>query len=304
MHREDGDDRGREPRPRPAGDGAVQPRALRRGARGARAGAAHRRRIRVPLPRGGGRSATCAPIVIQQGELAHGRRLIARGPRAWPSSSTTSRASAPRTRSSVRSSAGSATSTAAERTSLPPVDLATSPPDGFDVVTSDSLLGLALVASGQGRHDEALAHVDEAIARGRRGDSPMAVARALVGRGYVQLARGPARRGGGGVARRAGDGGNGWGSPTSSSRPRPRSPRSRCAAASERRRTGSPGRCWRRSASRTSSGPSSPATSTGRAGGCCSSAAILGPPTAPTAARAYLDTSARGSTTTSCARRS
>ena len=67
--------------------------------------------------------------------------------------------------------------------------LAHSPASGFDLVTSDALLGLALVSLVQGRCDEALVHVDEAIARGRRAESPMAEARALVGRGYVQLAR-------------------------------------------------------------------------------------------------------------------
>ena len=79
MHREDDDDRGRERRARPAGDGAVQRRAAspRRGRcleqalpSSSRPGFRYREAVVV---------SNLAAIVIQHGELGDGRRLITRG---------------------------------------------------------------------------------------------------------------------------------------------------------------------------------------------------------------------------------
>ena len=127
-----------------------------------------------------------ASIVVQQGELAYGRRLIARGLELCIDlDDREGIATAYTVIGEIERRVG-ALDAAAE--ALPKL-IETRPRGGFDVVTSDALLGLALVALVQGRPDEALSHVDEAIARGRRAESPMAESRALVGRGYVQLAR-------------------------------------------------------------------------------------------------------------------
>ena len=128
-----------------------------------------------------------AAIVVQHGELGEGRRLISRGLELCIElDDQEGVATAYTILGEIDRRAGDFE--AAER-DLGKV-LESMPGAGFDVVSSDALLGLALVASIQGRHDEALVHADRSVFHGRRAESPMAVARAQVGLGYVHLARG------------------------------------------------------------------------------------------------------------------
>lgn len=60
----------------------------------------------------------------------------------------------------------------------------------FDMLASDSLVGLALVADERGRHLEAERFADGALEAARRAQSPLAEARALLTRGGVLLAAG------------------------------------------------------------------------------------------------------------------
>ena len=143
----------------------------------------------LPLSRGGRR---------QQpgGDRRPARRAGPRPSTDQPGSRAVHRPRRPRrhrhgaTTSSARSTAGSATCEAPKRSFRTALD--TTLHHGFDIVTSDSLLSLALICSAQGRHDEALATSPRRSTVAGRRDSPMAVARALVGRGYVQLAAGQA----------------------------------------------------------------------------------------------------------------
>lgn len=66
--------------------------------------------------------------------------------------------------------------------------LETAPPSGFEVVESDTLVSLALITSARGDTAGALALVDDAIARGQRAASALAVTRGLVAKGYVLVA--------------------------------------------------------------------------------------------------------------------
>jgi tetratricopeptide (TPR) repeat protein len=126
-----------------------------------------------------------AAIVIQHGELGAGRRLITRGLELCIDlEDREGIATARNILGDIYRRAGMID--AAERELVESLSASTS--SGFDRVKSDTLLSLALVAMERGRYDEALAHADEAIERGRAVDSPLAVARALVGRGYVLLA--------------------------------------------------------------------------------------------------------------------
>ncbi len=128
-----------------------------------------------------------AAIVVQQGELAKGRRLITRGLELCIQLDDLEGIGTAYTiLGEIERRVGDFDE--AERV-LGKV-LETMPEAGFDVVTSDALLGLALVASIQGRHDEALVNADRAVFHGRRAESPMAVARAQIGLGYVHLALG------------------------------------------------------------------------------------------------------------------
>jgi class 3 adenylate cyclase/tetratricopeptide (TPR) repeat protein len=127
-----------------------------------------------------------AAIVVQQGELGYGRRLIRRGLELCIElDDLEGIATAHNIVGEIERRVGDfAGAEVSLRTALE-----TTVQQGFEVVTSDSLLGLALICAIQGRDDEALTNVDESIDRGRRAQSPMAEARALVGRGYVLLAR-------------------------------------------------------------------------------------------------------------------
>jgi tetratricopeptide (TPR) repeat protein len=61
---------------------------------------------------------------------------------------------------------------------------------GFDYVSSDALLSLALIAEAEGNPSEAVAFTAEAAQRGEKADSPLAVARARLGEGLVLLGDG------------------------------------------------------------------------------------------------------------------
>jgi class 3 adenylate cyclase/tetratricopeptide (TPR) repeat protein len=127
-----------------------------------------------------------ASIVVQQGELGNGRRLIERGLELCIAlEDAEGVATAYTILGELERRVGDFD--AAEKALRKALE--TMPPRGFDIVNSDALLGLAMIESVQDRHDEALADANEAIERGRQAESPMAEARALVGRGYVQLAR-------------------------------------------------------------------------------------------------------------------
>ena len=58
---------------------------------------------------------------------------------------------------------------------------------GFDYVSSDALLSLALIAEAEGNPSEAVRFTAEAAQRGEKADSPLAVARARLGEGLVLL---------------------------------------------------------------------------------------------------------------------
>ncbi len=134
-----------------------------------------------------------ASIVIQRGELGKGRRLIERGLELCIElDDLEGIATAHNIRGEIARRVGDYTG--AEK--MLRTALATTSERGFPYLTSDSLLGLALIYSIQGRHDEAFANVDKAVASGREADSPMATARALVGRGYVAARPWRDRRGG------------------------------------------------------------------------------------------------------------
>ncbi|MDF2731854.1 MAG: adenylate/guanylate cyclase, partial [Desertimonas sp.] len=128
-----------------------------------------------------------AAIVVQQGEFGYGRRLITRGLELCTDlEDIEGVATAHNIVGEIERRVGNLDSA---EDSLRKA-LETTIPQGFEVVTSDTLLSLALIRSQRGYHDEALANVDDAITRARRADSTMAVARGLVGRGYVQLSAG------------------------------------------------------------------------------------------------------------------
>ncbi len=74
---------------------------------------------------------------------------------------------------------------------------------GFDYVSSDALLSLALIAEAEGKPSEAAAFTVEAAQRGEKADSPLAVARARLGEGLVLLGHGDRRQGRGGAHRSA-----------------------------------------------------------------------------------------------------
>ena len=127
-----------------------------------------------------------AAIVVQHGELGEGRRLISRGLElCLELDDLEGVATAYTILGEIDRRVGDFE--AAER-DLGKV-LESLPASGFDVVSSDALLGLALVSSAQRRHDDALVYADRALFYARRAESPMAVARANVGLGYVHLAR-------------------------------------------------------------------------------------------------------------------
>jgi class 3 adenylate cyclase/tetratricopeptide (TPR) repeat protein len=128
-----------------------------------------------------------ASIVIQQGELVKGRELIVRGialcreleDREGVATGYTVLGELERRVGNYEAAEEALRTT-----------IATTPPRGFDVVNSDAFLGLGLIAYDGGRFAEAAEFAAEAVARGRTAESPMAVARAEVGRGYALLAAG------------------------------------------------------------------------------------------------------------------
>jgi hypothetical protein len=61
---------------------------------------------------------------------------------------------------------------------------------GFDYVSSDALLSLALIAAAEGEPSGAVGFAAEAAQRGEKADSPLAVARARLGEGLVLLGDG------------------------------------------------------------------------------------------------------------------
>ena len=130
-----------------------------------------------------------AAIVVQQGELGYGRRLVIRGLELCIDlEDLEGIATAHNIAGEIQRRVGDLQGAEASLRKA----LETTIQQGFEVVTSDSLLSLALIDSVRGHHDDALAHIDEAVNQARQADSTMAVARALVGRGYVQLAAGQA----------------------------------------------------------------------------------------------------------------
>ncbi len=129
-----------------------------------------------------------AAIVVQQGEFGLGHRLITRGLELCEElDDKEGTATAYTIRGEVERRVGSFA--AAQISLRAAIDLS---PTGHAVVASDSLLGLALVAIAEGRPDDARGHAQAAVAKGREGGSPMAVARAHVGLGYALLAGGRA----------------------------------------------------------------------------------------------------------------
>jgi hypothetical protein len=61
---------------------------------------------------------------------------------------------------------------------------------GFDFVSSDALLSMALITAADGNPTEAVGFTIEAARRGEKADSPLAVARARLGEGLVLLGAG------------------------------------------------------------------------------------------------------------------
>jgi class 3 adenylate cyclase/tetratricopeptide (TPR) repeat protein len=126
-----------------------------------------------------------ASIVVLQGELAYGRRLLERGLKLCIElDDKEGIATAYTVIGEIERRIGDFD--AAERTLNKVLEAV--PPGAFNLVSSDAHLGLALVSLARGHHDNARAAAEEAIAHGHQAESPMAVARALVGRGYVELA--------------------------------------------------------------------------------------------------------------------
>ena len=228
-----------------------------------------------------------AAIVVQHGELAKGRRLISRGLELCIElDDQEGIATAYTILGEIDRRAGDFEAAEGDLGKV----LESMPETGFDVVSSDALLGLALVASTQGRHDDALVYADRALFHARRAESPMAVARANVGLGYVHLAPTMPRM-------RASHCVPGWRRPsgstsdTSWSRPKPPSPESRSCRAVSTRLGGRAGVCWRRSVVQSSSVPSSRRRSTCCAGRCSSTVATPGP-ASRRGRRVYLDSAA------------
>ncbi len=128
-----------------------------------------------------------AAIVVQQGELGHGRRLIDRGLELCKElEDLEGVATAYNIRAEIERRVGDLDRAEADvRATLATIDKR-----GFAVVSSDSLVGLALTQTARGLHDEAVASVAEAIQRAEEADSPMAVARARLASGYVDIGRG------------------------------------------------------------------------------------------------------------------
>jgi tetratricopeptide (TPR) repeat protein len=128
-----------------------------------------------------------AAIVVQQGELGHGRRLIERGLELCKElEDLEGVATAYNIRAEIERRVGDLDRAEADvRATLATIDKR-----GFAVVSSDSLVGLALTQTARGLHDEAVASVAEAIQRAEEADSPMAVARARLAGGYVDIGRG------------------------------------------------------------------------------------------------------------------
>ena len=128
-----------------------------------------------------------AAIVVQQGELGHGRRLIERGLELCKElEDLEGVATAYNIRAEIERRVGDLDRAEADLRAT----LATIDKRGFAVVSSDSLVGLALTQTARGLHDEAVASVAEAIQRADEADSPMAVARARLAGGYVDIGRG------------------------------------------------------------------------------------------------------------------
>ena len=128
-----------------------------------------------------------AAIVIQHGELGRARRLIARGLELCLELEDNEGAA---TALNILGDIHWRVGEVEEAEAVPPTVTRAAPHAGSEVVSSDTLLSLALIAAQRGDLDDALAHVDDSLVRGRRSGSALAVARSLVGRGYVLLARG------------------------------------------------------------------------------------------------------------------
>ena len=128
-----------------------------------------------------------AAIVIQHGELGPGRQLIRRGLElCLELDDIEGVATALNILGDVHRRAGDLEEAEVQLRKA----LATTTVQGFDLVTSDSQVSLALIADRLGRHDEALDLIADAIQRGRDSEAPLAVAKALVGRGYVLVEQG------------------------------------------------------------------------------------------------------------------
>ena len=128
-----------------------------------------------------------AAIVVQQGELGHGRRLIDRGlVLCQEIDDLEGVATAYNIRGEIERRVGDLDRAETDLRAT----LATIDQRGFAVVSSDSLVGVALVQSARGLHDEAAATVAESIQRAEDADSPMAVARARLASAYVDSERG------------------------------------------------------------------------------------------------------------------
>ena len=135
-----------------------------------------------------------AAIVVQQGELGHGRRLIGRGLELCIDlDDLEGIATAYNIIGEIDRRVGNFD--AAERSFRTALD--TTLHHGFDMVTSDSLLNLALISSAQGRHDEASTN-------DRRGDRTWP-ASAVADGGRTSADRTRIRRAGARRTRRSGE---------------------------------------------------------------------------------------------------